>query len=404
MESQTDEQAGNASGECTCDSITYNSEDAPLNTEIMSFFTIMKGAVTHCAMAGGAVLAEIIYQARKCSWCCSQSRLQIQELRTNNDVDLFVHRYPKLLEKFYSPASQTAEWFYCGTHLQNNERFTRRQQTALFKSLLSEEKQFDYLLSEQIIPEFNQLMGHRKAGKIQIQESLYIGGEEYYQINGIYKIFDLKFEESNKRIQVIVLDRLPEDKEQSWSSFAVSKFDIDIVKNQVSTTSMTGKRKSMTRLSMSKKNLFPQVSFENEHSRQSFENGVFVYTVLPGAEFETMFGRIQKYLKRGFKLKELKFDPRLTPFWKKYHMGRFNALFAKQWACDVLKSAIDRRRMQEITNEEQEEMEETEDQFKSFVGVASLLAQYQWAPPTILQYLDMKTHQRALEKTRQHHR
>ena len=277
----------------------------------------------------------------------------------------------------------------------------REELARYFGSLYS--KQFSSLLSEQIIPEFNLLMGHREAGKIRILEEKHVAGRNnYYNIVGIYQIFELGFTKSKKQIQVIVLDSLPEDKEQSWPSFVVSKFDIDIVKNQVSTASMTGKRKSMTRLSM--KNLSPKVSFENEQSRQSFLNGMFVYTVLPGAAFETTFKRIQKYLKRGFRLKELKFDPRLTPYWKKYYMGRFNAVFAKQWAGNLLESAISSEYTQGITSEEQAEREETLKQFQNFDAIATLLAQYKWTPPTNLEYINMKTAQVSLEHTREHSR
>jgi hypothetical protein len=261
--------------------------------------------------------------------------------------------------------------------------------------------EFATLLREEIIPEFNMLMGNKEAGKIYIKDRWPSPFKaKFYQIAGIYEIWNLRFANSKRLLQIIVLGNIPEHRNQSWASFAVSNFDIDIVKNKVSIASMTGKRKSMTRLAI--QNLSPNVGFENELSLQSFDQGAFVYTVLPGVAFQTMFRRIRKYLQRGFQLKELRFDPRLTPFWKEYYMGRFNAVFAKQWANDLLNTAI--RSNPAMTPEEQTEKEQTLKQFQGLGAVAGLLAQYKWAAPTREEFNYQKYFQVALERSRRSYR
>ena len=109
----SDQEGKKEQEECqNCKSIEYNPNEAPLSTEVMAFYDIVRDEVTHCSIAGGAVLAEKIYQDRKCSSCCSSRRWKIQQHRNNTDIDLFVPQHPKLVEEFYVNPNHTEKYYY----------------------------------------------------------------------------------------------------------------------------------------------------------------------------------------------------------------------------------------------------------------------------------------------------
>jgi hypothetical protein len=358
---------------CHCAKYAYDSRRAPLSWEVLLFFNIIKQWATHCALAGGAVLAEIVYQSRQCQGCSSPVRWKMQQHTAIGDVDFFVPVEPNLVRKFYKDSR--------GSDKDGGDK-----------------RSFPQLLRDEVLPSFNAIMGKKNIlGELKIRKTITCekkdqeGGqrkEHRYNIHGISSIFELEFESRAdvKKLQIICLHSLPEYVGESWESSVVRKFDIDIVKN-IATTDPCNP-------------LFPQVKFDNPSALESFQGGNFVYTIQPCAQFAVTFNRIRKYIKRGFYLKELKFDTRVTPFWKQTFIDQFSSVFCKAWAEDMLQECVSQSSATD-TLAEQKEKEHLIHAFKGHSELAPIIASFIWKPLSRWKMCRMKCAQRAVESHRQ---
>jgi len=346
---------------CHCGDLVYNQQKAPLSMEIMMFLQLMRTALVNCALCGSAVLAEIIYQNTKCFHCSSSTQWKIQERRANSDIDFFVHRFPSELNEYYG---QPVHHFY-----------TKEGEfhAGFYARFISH-----------ILPWFNQVMGDGVMGLLKVTgHTGRYNLSDYYNIAGIYEIIELGFENGGQKLQIIVLDRLPELKED-WSSFVSSCFDIDIVRTFV-------------------RNVYegtPMVGFTDEQAAESFWSCSFIYTIRPAESFERGFSRMCKYLQRGFSIKQIQFDSRLLPFWKQYWMGRFSLLFSKTWTAELLESAI-RRQWYASDAAEKYELIMLQSRIEANNDVSKLIGEFLWTPPRRHDYNKMMMEQRALEVQRQ---
>ena len=350
---------------CYCEYLVYNPHTAPLSINIMMFLNIMRAALVNCALCGGAVLAEIICQNTKCAFCTSGTQWNILAKRMHSDIDFFVHRFPSELNEYYGQPV--------------NPLFTKREGLLVG---------FYTRFVSHILPWLNQVMGGGILGRLVISNYItnMVERPGYYNIHGIYEIIELGFEYGAQKLQIIVLDRLPEIREE-WSSFVSSNFDIDIARTFVG----------------NQYNGPPLVGFTSEEAAESFKSSSFVYTIRPAEDFERGFLRICKYRKRGFSIKRIHFDSRLLPFWKGYWMGRFSLLFVRTWTAEVLEKAITQR-----CNSSDDNMKQELNKLRSEIGandvVAELIGQFLWIPPHKTDYLAMMLQQRKLEVRRQTHK
>ena len=342
--------------------------------DILVFLHYMRLAVGNCCLTGGAVLAEIIYQNAKCQFCCSQQFSKIQEKRSNTDIDFFVPRFPEKLNECYG---QRTHEFY--------------ERTSLEEGPIEFFDSFKY----QILPWFNRAFKSSVKGKLKIVQSRGPPAGEvsnyYYNVFGIHQIVELKFKNSEQKLEIIVLESMPEMKED-WCTFVISAFDIDIVQNRIDDLNLSGK---------------PSVGFIDDTAALSFQSSSFVYTVRPMECFETGFQRICKYMKRGFTLRKIVFDSRLLPFWKHYWLGRFWLLFTKTWTLDLLNNAIKRKLLfcpKEDKIEEVATLNKLLYHVEQNKDVCGLIGSFLWVPPTKASYLKMKEEQKNLEKIRQRFR
>ena len=357
---------------CQCKELVHNGKEAPLSWEVMLFFNIITHWATHCALAGGAVLTQLVHQARQCQHCCSPNQWRIQQQSAIGDVDFFVPMEPQLLRDFYGSST--------GFSGQDDNRT------------------FPQLLQESILPCFNSALGSKSTlGDLKVSrminfENKHLEGPRRkkcsHNIHGISFILELEFEvrTHSKKFQIICLHTLPDYLGERWDSFVVRNFDIDIVKNSA--------------IANVQYPLSPQVRFIDQSAMESFQGGNFVYTIQPCADFSVTFNRIRKYLGRGFHLKELKFDSRVTPYWKVTFINRFSAVFCKEWANDLLKEAI----LEHVATDTIAEQVEKASLFHVFQGhseLGSIIASYIWQPPSKQRHLLMKNAQRAVERYRE---
>jgi len=143
----------------------------------------------------------------------------------------------------------------------------------------------------------------------------------------------------------------------------------------------------------------PKLKFLDHCAEESFRGGNFVYTIMPMAEFHVVFNRMRKYKGRGFYLKELKFDARLTPFWKYLFIQHFSAVFAKEWANNLLEKAI-KKHCDSKSQEHHQDMVELMHRFKGLEVIGPLISQFIYQPPSKQTYLLHKHFQKKVERDR----
>lgn len=352
---------------CYCDKFNYDHHAAPLGSDILVLLHYLRVALGNCSLTGGAVLAQIIYQNTKCHHCCTDQAWNVQQKRCNTDIDFFVPRFPSELNKLYGQPINT---FY---------EESSDGPVEFFDSFESN-----------ILPWFNRTFKPAVKGLLKVAERKTNSEAEpnYYNIKGIYEIVELKFENSEKKLQIIVLESMPEMQE-NWCTFVTSSFDIDIVRNRIGNLGIDGK---------------PDIGFIDDTAAKSYENSSFVFTVRPMETFERGFERIHKYMKRGFSLSKIVFDSRLLPFWKQYWLGRFWLLFTKTWTLGLLQNGIERKLLASPREEKAKEvsiLNSLFDRVDQNKDVCDLIGQFLWVPPTRALYQDMKREQKYLESIRQ---
>ena len=288
---------------CSCPLLEeYNPSTAPIPVEAIVLLSLLRCNIGHCTIAGGSVVAEMLYQSKKCDNCLATCPA-LQRLLKNmnrNDIDFFVPLNPSDLQRFYGLP-------------------------------LKDEGTFWSLFVNKVLPIFNAFCKiHLGKDDLVVVSRNCNSYNENYNWKGIHEVIDLQFgcdlEHNNPatKFQLVILDSFPHSTYQSWNEHAVANFDIDIVKNYVEIGA----------------NLRPTVHFIEMGSHHSLNTGSFTYTILPGAVFLTGLARIQKYLKRGFCMRMLSFDPRVTLSFRKYWMGSLHSLFAHFWATRKLAVAL----------------------------------------------------------------
>jgi hypothetical protein len=274
--------------------------------------------------------------------------------RGNNDIDFFVPRFPSMLNKFYGRDDHEFIRYLTGTDGQGPEFF--------------------YLLKHRILPWFNQAYSEGRMGplkkitKCNMEENQNVS--YYGSITGIQEIIELEFEQNGPKLQIIVIERLPETM-VDWDTFVVSTFDIDIVNVAVRVPDQS---------------FHPQVGFTSERARHSFLSGSFFFTVRPGEEFSRGVNRIMKYRKRGFKLQGIEFDSRVIPYFKRYWMDRLRRLFVEELATDLLTKTI-KQNEGVLPVEDIAEQQQTLELLKGVMqSVGNEIGAYVWKPPPKEEY------------------
>ena len=341
--------------ECYCSSIRYDHLAAPLCVEVILLLKYMRLFLGNCCLTGGAVLNEILYQSRRCHLCCPEALWPSMMKRGSSGIDIFVHRFPAGLNRFY------------GREDHPDIRFPNDSPGD------GEGPEFLFLLEHVVLPRFNWSYSEGRMGPLRITK-WNMDRCEYFSYGstvGIQETVELEFERNGPMIRTIVLDRLPETM-VDWDTFVASAFDIDIVNVAVRVPDQS---------------FHPQVGFTSERARRSFLSGSFVFTVRPGEDFGCGVNRIMKYRKRGFRLQGIEFDSRLTPFFKRYWMDRFRLLFLEELATDSLTKAIEQNGEVLPAGKIAEQKETLEDFKCAIQSVRNEIGAYLWKPPTRGAYL-----------------
>lgn len=324
--------------------------------EAMLLLSLIRRNIGHCAIAGGSVIAEMLYQSKKCDNCLTTSPA-LQRLLRNihcNDIDFFVPLNPSHLQKFYGLPPKAEGTFWS-------------------------------LFVQKVLPLFNAFcaiyLGKEELVVVSRNRNTYNGN---YNWKGIHEVIDLQFRcdhlEQNDpatKFQLVILNSLPHSTYQSWNEHAVANFDIDIVKNYVEIGV----------------NMKPAVYFIEMGSQHSLNTGSFTYTVLPGADFLTGLARIQKYLKRGFCMGMLSFDPRVTLSFKKYWMGSLHSLFAHFWATRKLAMALKKDNRMDTDHG-------TLHEFASNQQIRMVIQGFVWKSPTQQEFRTIRRNQFRIENLR----
>ena len=318
----------------------------------MVFLLCMRQWLVNCALSGGSVLAEMIYQHRKCEHCSDLNHWNVQMNQQHSDIDFFVHRFPFELNKFYGQKS-------ANPHPEK-------------KSACS--KEFFEVFVEKILPWFNFIFRSPRKGPLKISSRKKFNFNQYYSLSNICEIIELKFDQGQQILQITVLNSCPEVN-VPWDEYVVNQFDIDIVKNTVELPY----------------NNFPLVKFIDPSIGNSMEKCSFVFTIRPAQPFELGWKRICKYLHRGFSLQKIQFDPRVTHFWKLYWMGRFHLLFLPFWCGKLI----------EKTNPDDSDTLSFARFIEKHHGICKMIGEFVWQPPQKGIYLENLKKQVELERRRE---
>ena len=340
---------------CSCPLLEdYNPRAAPIPLEAMLLLSLIRYNIGHCAIAGGSVLAEMLYQSKKCDNCLA-SYPALQRLLKNmhcNDIDFFVPLNPSDVQRFYGlpPKAEGTFWF---------------------------------LFVNTVLPIFNAFCATYlgKEDLVVVSRNSYKG---VYNWKGIHEVIDLQFgcdhlqqNDPATKFQLVILSSLPHGTYQSWNAHAVANFDINIVKNYVEVGA----------------NLKPTVHFAEITTQHSFNTGSFTYTVLPGANFLNGLARIKKYIRRGFRMEKLSFDPRVTLLFRKYWMGSFHSLFAHFWATRRLAMALKKDNHMDTDHGILHD-------FASNQQIGTLIQGFVWKSPTKQEFRTIRRNQFRIEKLR----
>jgi len=343
---------------CSCPLLEdYNPQTAPIPIEAMVLLSLIRYNIGHCTIAGGSVVAEMLYQSRKCDNCLT-SCPALQRLLKNmhrNDIDFFVPLNPADLQRFYGLPPKA-------------------------------EGEFWSLFENRVLPLFNAFCATflGKEELVVVSHSKYNYSDQVYNWKGIHEVIDLQFRcdhlaqnVSRTKFQLIILNSFPEGMYQSWNAHSVANFDIDIVQNYIEIGV----------------NLKPAVHFVDTTTYHSLNTGSFTYTILPGAYFLSGLARIKKYSKRGFRMASLTFDPRVTLSNQKYWIGSFRSLFAHFWATRKLVMALKRENRFDSDHYIKED-------FASNPQIGLLIQEFVWKRPTQYEFDTIRHNQFRSERIR----
>lgn len=108
-------------------------------------------------------------------------------------------------------------------------------------------------------------------------------------------------------MQLILLDGLPRQ-DQPWEDFITASFDIDIAKGIATIGDVSA---------------FGKLTFPPSVS-QKINHGVFTHTIRNCCDLDTLVRRIQKYLKKGFLLDDLRFSDDCSQTYRLHVARRFH--------------------------------------------------------------------------------
>jgi hypothetical protein len=130
-----------------------------------------------------------------------------------------------------------------------------------------------------------------------------------------------------KPVQILVMNVIPESREQSWSDIVVSAFDANIIKS-VAVIDGNARVKEITFSSDGDEDL---LLAEEISSHDCLLSGKFHYIMRPCHSFPRMLERLVKYKKRGFELASFEFDKRVSEEWKAHILLQFHRKHACHW-------------------------------------------------------------------------
>lgn len=277
----------------------YNREDAPLNTNIMMLLRCIREVIGYCALSGSAPLAEMLYQIN------SGDRRKEKENWINNDFDFFVPHFPY------------------------------KQMRADGKRTTDEdlEKEFFEIFEKDVLNKFASMSGIIPRIEKMKKHDIHHGYNFLSLSPGIDEIIQIELENGKSNVQIMVLNQIMNG---NWDDIIPETFDINIVKLKVDCDAFTN---------------LPKVSFVDHTAPHSLATRCFDYTVKPLQCFEYSRRRIQKYLSRGFKLRGLQFDPRITELWKFHWYCEARIFFLEQWLWEM-SGKQELKKIKEQTEEE----------------------------------------------------
>ena len=281
-------------------------ENDPLPREVLLFARCCEKIYGCCLIAGGSCLEKHIDQKKGCMKCYRPDLREIVKNKKSGDVDIWLPWSPR--------------------------RYARS------RGRLTPEYNEDHMMIADPEDALNDLferfgIDHTPLTKRDCSRSYMFPAEMGWvdMFAGVTRIYDFKLvgrygEVIERPVQLILIDTLAERKDQPWSETVTSHFDIDIIRNYAIIEDSP----------LSKTTPGPHVSkiaFLDNWCDPT-RTRTFNYTLRPCQTPKTLFKRIVKYRKRGFKLASLSFDPRCTEQWINHVCDILRIIWAERWIND----------------------------------------------------------------------
>ena len=283
--------------------------DNPLPLEALQFAHAAYHVCGYCCLAGSAPLAKLLLHLKAITpeHKMSEGLRRVCANIDSRDVDVFVPQYPGRLKLDKQLSGG----------LMGSERLDFRLATIMDRHRVEEELASDQINVGHILEVAANLYGIT-ARELPSEHMLYTDWNKYSRI-GPFVCMNFSLSkggvEISKPVQLILCDTFPQN-DDSWHKHVVESFDIDVVR-------CTAVVDDETRLGAIQYN----TTVYND-----ILQGQFSMEVQPGRRFIGILTRMQKYIKRGFKLKCMGFHSDCTTDYESYITGRFYHLYARR-AC-----------------------------------------------------------------------
>lgn len=276
-------------GEHVCIASSGSSPPGIISDVVCFFAGTLEKHWGRCAMTGSSVLDHYVKdKIHGCKYCLS-ARLQWISGKLNpNDIDLFVPKHPDQL---------ISGWHY-DNFLVEQTNPKENFDVCLLKTLYETCK--TYRIKHTTVTH------HTFLGENHTEDTHY---DWFYMFNGLEQKYEFFFqsltgETISAKIQILIINGLPDNSGQEWAEFVTSRFDADIVKGVASIT------------------LDPPSVLKIENlpgqTRCNIYSGEMEFKVRSFQSYAHVLGRLLKYSERGFYLRNLTYEDGMLDAWIRY--------------------------------------------------------------------------------------
>ena len=304
--------------DCTLavDEVPYD----PVPHEIVLFARICQGIFGDCVIAGGSCLEKDIDLFQGCAKCYSLGMKELVVNKRSSDVDIWIPFSPKRHIRFRNNSIQDDDSSAGTPSLRNPPEYSAiADPDDVFRVLYEA-----FRISHTPVTKKENYRTHKYSAEYGWVD-MFVGLIRVYE----FKLIREDGKTIERPVQLILIDALPERRNQPWHETVTSKFDIDIIQNHV----------IIDDGAVSKTCPGPRVGAVGylNPSVNPLRDRTFTYTLRPCQTPDMLFKRIVKYRQRGFKLASLAFDPRCTEEWKNHVCDILRIVWAEKWIANWCK-------------------------------------------------------------------